>query len=138
MSFTPLTKRSDFLTIRNQGTSAVAKGIILQAFKHNRNNSEVLCASRVGITVSNKLGKAVVRNRIKRRLRALCVQTLVRCANTGYDYVLIARTHTLDRTFSQLDKDLKFTLYTTGTFAHEAPLHQSTDNVWRQPHGTSS
>lgn len=116
MSFTPLTKRSDFLTIRNQGTSAVAKGLILQTLERSSCPDLATSSARVGIVVSKKLGGAVSRNRIKRRIRALCCKTLVTHGKSSHDYVIIARTAALDRSFELLDKDLKFTLHTTNTF----------------------
>lgn len=45
---------------------------------------------RVGYTVTTKCGNAVVRNRIKRRLRALVRELFPTHARAGYDYVLIA------------------------------------------------
>jgi ribonuclease P protein component len=111
----PIKKRSDFLTVRNQGKDAVAKGLVLQTLQHPEGSS--ILPLRIGFVVSKKLGKAVARNRIKRRLRALCTATLPIHAHPGYDYVVIARHSTLERPFEQLQKDLKFTLHTTGTYA---------------------
>lgn len=61
---------------------------------------------RVGFTTTRKLGNAVVRNRIRRRLREVARLRLGEIAMPGHDYVLIGRDKSLDRPFSQLETDL--------------------------------
>lgn len=117
MSLVTIKKRSDFLTIRNQGVHAVAKGIVLQARIQATQDPSFPIQPRIGLVVSKKIGNAVTRNRIRRRLRALCAHLMPRYANPGYDYVLIARAGTLNRPFHDLEKDLKFTLHSTATYA---------------------
>lgn len=63
--------------------------------------------ARVGLTVTKKLGKAVVRNRIRRRLRAAVREIFPRYAAPGSDYVLIARQAAYDRNFAALLDDMK-------------------------------
>ena len=46
---------------------------------------------RVGITCSKKVGNAVVRNRAKRRLRAIAREILPTWGRVGFDYVLLGR-----------------------------------------------
>ena len=65
---------------------------------------------RVGFTASRKVGGAVERNRAKRRLRAAAAAILPAEARERTDYVLIARTATLERPFTELMKDLAQTL----------------------------
>ena len=61
-----------------------------------------------GFSVSRKVGNAVTRNRAKRRLRALAVQTLPRLGHPGWDYVLVGRPGaTVDRPFAALLDDLE-------------------------------
>ena len=63
-------------------------------------------AMRVGFTATKKLGGAVVRNRAKRRLRALAADLLPGSGLPGADYVLIARSSGLNRAHDLLRADL--------------------------------
>ena len=63
-------------------------------------------AIRVGYTVTKKIGNAVVRNRIKRRFRALAQEILPTMGVAGADHVLIGRADGLTRDFAKLKADL--------------------------------
>jgi ribonuclease P protein component len=60
---------------------------------------------RVGFTATKKLGGAVIRNRAKRRLRALAAELLPHNGIAGADHVLIARSGGLERPHAQLRAD---------------------------------
>jgi ribonuclease P protein component len=62
---------------------------------------------RVGFTVTKKIGNAVVRNRMKRRFRALARETLPDHGITGADHVLIGRAGGIERDYANLAADLK-------------------------------
>lgn len=62
---------------------------------------------RVGFTVTKRIGTAVVRNRLKRRLRALAREVLAPRAAEGTDYVLIGRSGGLTRPYADLVSDLE-------------------------------
>jgi ribonuclease P protein component len=62
---------------------------------------------RVGITVTKKIGKAVVRNRMKRRFRALVRETLPTHGISGADHVLIGRAGGIERDYATLADELK-------------------------------
>ena len=62
---------------------------------------------RVGFTVTKKIGNAVVRNRMKRRLRALARETLPDFGIAGADHVLIGRAGGIERDYSSLAAELK-------------------------------
>ena len=66
--------------------------------------------ARLGFTVTKKLGGAVTRNRIKRRLREAARLTLPELVESGHDYVLIGRACGLDRPFSSLQNDIRTAL----------------------------
>lgn len=59
--------------------------------------------NRVGITVGKKLGHAVVRNRVRRRLREVYRLNEHRFA-PGWDIVVVARTRCIDADFGKLTK----------------------------------
>lgn len=62
---------------------------------------------RFGFTVTKKLGNAVVRNRIRRRLKAAVTAVAPDLAVDGHDYVLVARKAALDRPFTDILADLR-------------------------------
>ena len=57
---------------------------------------------RVGFTVTKKIGNAVVRNRMKRRFRALARDLLPSQGVAGADHVLIGRDGGIERDFAKL------------------------------------
>ncbi|MDB5661897.1 MAG: ribonuclease protein component [Sphingomonas bacterium] len=62
-------------------------------------------AMRVGFTVTKKIGNAVVRNRMKRRLRALARELLPDNGVPGADHVLIGRAGGIERSFDDLRRE---------------------------------
>ena len=63
-------------------------------------------AARFGFTVTKKLGNAVKRNRIRRRLKAAIGELAPAAAKSGFDYVVVARSAAFDRPFSDILTDL--------------------------------
>jgi len=61
---------------------------------------------RLGITVTKKIGNAVVRNRMKRRFRALAREILPQAGIAGADHVLIGRAGGVERDFADLRAEL--------------------------------
>lgn len=72
-----------------------------------RKNPENGASARLGLTVTKKLGSAVIRNRIRRRLKAAAREVFPAHARPGTDYVLIARKAAYDRNFTALLDDMK-------------------------------
>jgi ribonuclease P protein component len=67
-----------------------------------RNREDGDAAMRLGITVTKKIGGAVVRNRMKRRFRALAREILPEQGFAGADHILIGRAGGVERDFSSL------------------------------------
>ena len=61
---------------------------------------------RIGYTVSRKVGNAVIRNRMKRRFRALARELLPAHGFPGSDHVLIGRGSGIERPFAVLREEL--------------------------------
>jgi ribonuclease P protein component len=95
-------KRADFLAARD-GPKTGARAFLV--VKRARGDGDSLV--RAGFTVTKKLGKAVLRNRIKRRLREACRRALPLHAEAGCDYVLIARAAAADLEFQEMIDDLQ-------------------------------
>lgn len=63
-------------------------------------------AIRLGYTVTKKVGNAVVRNRMKRRMRELARALVPAGGRTGHDYVMIGREGGIERDFASLRAEL--------------------------------
>ena len=64
-------------------------------------------AMRLGLTVSKKVGNAVIRNRMKRRFRELARAVLPEAGHEGADHVLIGRQNGIERDFALLGEELR-------------------------------
>ena len=91
-----LKKNSDFRRLYAKGKSAVNPYLVVYC-RRNRTGE-----NRLGYTVSTKLGHAVVRNRIRRRLREIVRLNAPRL-KTGWDIVLVARGRCLEAPYQKLN-----------------------------------
>jgi ribonuclease P protein component len=98
---TTLTRRRDFLAA-NKARRAPMPGFVLLV----RPRGDDSAAMRVGFTVTKKIGNAVVRNRMKRRFRALARELLPERGVPGADHVLIGRDGGVERPFDLLRAEL--------------------------------
>lgn len=62
---------------------------------------------RVGFTVSRKVGNAVARNRVRRRLREIARMVIPDEARPDLDYVLVGRQGALARDFADMRRELQ-------------------------------
>ena len=86
LTITSLKSRADFLRLRN-GRKVTTPYFILRAAVSDVAGQ---AGARVGYTVTTKCGNAVLRNRTKRRLRALVAEIFPQAARAGHDYIFIA------------------------------------------------
>jgi ribonuclease P protein component len=96
-----LRKRADFLAA-NGGKRTSTPGFILLV----RDRKDADPAMRVGFTVTKKIGGAVVRNRMKRRFRALAREIVPAKGQPGADHVMIGRAGGIERDFGSLRTEL--------------------------------
>lgn len=97
-----LTRRADFLAA-NRGRRAPMPGFVLLVRPRDDGDSRI----RFGITVTKKIGGAVVRNRMKRRFRSLVRDLLPSGGVPGADHVLIGRQGGIERDFGLLRVELE-------------------------------
>src|SRR5882757_4702948 len=94
-----LKQRADFLAA-TAGAKTPAGGFVLQARDRHEDGPV-----RVGFTVSKKVGNAVERNRVRRRLREMVRLCAEAPMQPGHDYVLIGRRAALQLPFERLAED---------------------------------
>ena len=114
MSLPVLARRADFLAA-NRGLRVARPGFVLLA----RPNGGL--GKRYGITVTKKIGNAVVRNRMKRRFRELLRAALPAEGLPDHDHVLIGREGGVERDFSLLRAELAEALHRAAAGKSDRP-----------------
>ena len=92
-----LKKNSDFRRLYARGKSTATKYLVLYCRKNRLDHN------RAGYTVSTKLGHAVVRNRVRRRLREI-VRLNAEALKPGFDLVLVARSAAVGAAYKNLEQ----------------------------------
>ena len=93
-----LKKNYEFRRLYHKGRSAVTPYLVVYTMKARGQN-----ACRVGFTVSVKLGKAVVRNRVRRRLREIYRLNSDKL-RPGTEMVIVARAKCVNAKYSAIEK----------------------------------
>jgi ribonuclease P protein component len=101
-----LKTRAEFVHVKG-GARFVAPSLILQARRRIAEEGSDHHLARFGFAATKSLGGAVMRNRARRRLKEAVRLAGSAAAVEGYDYVLIARSGTVQRPFTELIKDLE-------------------------------
>lgn len=99
--YSVIKKRSDFLAA-NRGKRYATPGFVLLV-RDRRDDSPAI---RLGITITKKVGNAVIRNRMRRRFRALAQEMLADKGKAGADHILIGRDSGIKRDFDALRADM--------------------------------
>lgn len=99
-----LTNREDFKRVFTRGKSVANRQFVIY-FLHN----EKIDRFRAGLSVSKKIGNAVVRNRVKRYLREV-IRLNEEKIQSGWDFVVIARNPTSEMDYEAFHKNLQHAL----------------------------
>ena len=86
-----------FRRLYRKGQSSVQPCMVVYCQKNRQGKT------RLGVTVSTKLGKAVVRNRVRRQLREMYRLHLPEMKK-GYDVILVGRVKAVDTPYAKMDR----------------------------------
>ena len=105
MSIIIIKKRQDFILSHQMGTKLNGKYLIFQK-RDRKDNSDSIC---FGFTVTKKIGIAVIRNKIKRRLKSIVmflVKNKKKYFDNGHNYVLIGKSKIIDAPYCEIKKEM--------------------------------
>ena len=97
-----LKKDSDFRKVYKYGKSVANKYLVMYILNNK------LEYSRLGISVSKKVGNATVRNKVKRRIREAYRNLIDENVKSGYYIVFIARVSSKDVDYKAIEKSVLF------------------------------
>ena len=100
-----LKKRAEFLRVRGGGRATAAGFVLEGKVRSTGIDIPSIAGPRFGFTITKKIGNAVLRNRIRRRLKA-ALTALAPQADPHVDYVVVARLAAAGQDFKALSDDL--------------------------------
>ncbi|GLC30468.1 ribonuclease P protein component [Clostridium omnivorum] len=109
-------KNIEFRAVYKRGKSFSNQLLVLYVYKNYQNKS--LNLNRVGISVSKKVGKSVIRSRVK-RLISESYRLNREGLKTGYDFVFIARNAAKDKSYTEIESALKNLFKKAGLYENE-------------------
>lgn len=126
-----LKKRAEFLRTRGGSRWSNSAFVIEAKVRPQPVDSNVgrTTGPRFGFTVTKKIGNAVVRNRIRRRLKEAAGSAASEYANPNFDYVIIARKPSIDMQFEALCRAIAKGLQSTSKDHRQASRNTSTLEV---------
>ncbi|MDP4090356.1 MAG: ribonuclease P protein component, partial [Bacillota bacterium] len=106
MKIERLRKNVEFRIVYRRGKSFSTDLLVLYIYKNYKNNIEGKDINRVGISVSKKVGKSVVRSRVK-RLISESYRLNKYLLKKKFDFVFVARTAAKDKTYKEIEDSMK-------------------------------
>lgn len=100
--------RADFLKLQKNGQKWITPSFVIQISDRSDSDSFPSTPPEIGFTATKKLGGAVIRNRCRRRLRAMCDEVTGDFALNGVQCAIIARSDAETREFDQMVRDLRW------------------------------
>ncbi len=100
----PIKLNKDFRRLYYQGKTVCGSYAVVYALKNRKKQN------RLGLTCGKTIGKAVVRNRVKRLMREsyrLCEDRILQ----GYDIVIVARKRAVGKNYAQISKDIRYAFH---------------------------
>ena len=95
-------KDSDFRRVYQRGKSLADRNLVIYTMKNKSDKS------RIGISISKKVGKAHVRKRIRRCIKEAYRLNIDERVQAGYDMVFIARISAADKDYREIERSLKY------------------------------
>lgn len=111
MSFDRIKKNEDFTRVYRRGKSFGCKNLVIYYMPNHTDTY------RVGLSVSKKVGNAVVRNRVKRYLKESLI--LLKPSGKGHDIVFIARPVAKDNNFHDIHRSVQYLFKKVGLEVYE-------------------
>jgi ribonuclease P protein component len=124
MKLGKLRKNNEFRTVYRRGKSFSTDLLVLYVYKNNSKTSCEEYLNRVGISVSKKVGKSVIRSRVKR-----LISESYRLNSAGlkkkFDLVFIARSAAKDKSYKEIEDSVKKLFKKAGLYDNEKDSNKS-------------
>ena len=105
MTLITIKKRSEFIRFKKFSKKIYSQNFIIQKLETNKNDN----IPHFGFTITKKIGSAIVRNKIKRRLKSI-IRKLLKCEDKYFDlsfnYILICKKEVVKVSYNDLEKEL--------------------------------
>lgn len=123
MKYERLRKNQEFRNVYRRGKSWANKILVVYKLKNSRNVKDGQPFNRIGISVSKKVGKSVVRSRVKRLIQESARLSQEETAK-GYDLVFVARNPIADKTFKEVQSSVRSLYRKAGLTQNEKTIDQ--------------
>ncbi len=116
-----LRKNQEFRNVYRRGKSYSSDILVLYKLKNGKNTQEGVPFNRVGISVSKKVGKSVVRSRVK-RLIFEAVRLNSNDVEKKYDLVFLARNPINGKSYQEVCRSVRYLYKKAGLILNEKPI----------------